>query len=195
LIYDQGGEFTGYAFQSMLNRIHIHRHPISAKNPRANSVCERMHQTIGNSLRVLSILHPPEGINDARQLVDTAIANAVYATRATFHSSLKTTPGALAFGRDVVLDIPLITDLQLIQERRQHLIDDRLITANRRRFSYDYHMGDEVLKLKYKPGKLEPRAAGPFRVEQVHTNGTLTIRLSPNVIERISLRRIKPYRR
>ena len=88
-------------------------------------------------------------------------------------------------------------DLQLIQERRQHLIVDRLITANRRRFSHDYNVNDEVLKLKYKPGKLEPRATGPFRVVQVHTHGTLiiTIRLSPNVIERISLRRIKPYRR
>jgi hypothetical protein len=108
---------------------------------------------------------------------------------------LKTAPGAVAFGRDMVLDMPLIADLQLIQERRQHLIDDRLIAANRRRFSYDYHIDDEVLKLKHEPGKLEPGAAGPFRVEQVHANGTLTIRLSPNVIEHISLRRIKPCRR
>jgi hypothetical protein len=102
-----------------------------------------MHQTIGKSLRVLSTLHPQAGILDAQQLVDNAIANAVYVTRATFHSSLNTTPGALAFGRDIVLDIPLIADLQLIQERRQHLIDDRLITANRRRFSYDYNVGDK----------------------------------------------------
>jgi hypothetical protein len=154
-----------------------------------------MHQTIGNSLRVLSTLHPPAGILDAHHLVDTAIANAVYATQATFHSSLNTTPGGLTFGRDMVLDIQLIADLQLIREQRQHLIDNCLIAANRRRFSYDYTVGDEVLKLKYKPDKLEPRATGPFRVEQVHTNGTLTIRLSHNVIERIPLRRIKPYRR
>ena len=154
-----------------------------------------MHQTIGNTLRVLSTLNPPEGIINATQLVDTAIANAVYATRATFHSSLNTTPGALAFGRDMVLDIPLITDLQLIQERRQHLIDDRLIAANRCRFSYDYNVGEEVLKLIYKPDKLESRTIGPYPIERVHANGTLTIRLSPHVIERVSLRRVKPYRR
>jgi hypothetical protein len=81
--------------------------------------CEQMHQTIGNSLRVSSALHPRAGMQDASlQLVDASIANAVHhATRAAFHSSLKITPGALlAFGRDMVPDTPLIADLRLIQE-------------------------------------------------------------------------------
>jgi hypothetical protein len=51
VIYDQGGECTGYQFQHLLQQLHIHRHPTStSKNPQqANSVCLRMHQTIGNS--------------------------------------------------------------------------------------------------------------------------------------------------
>ncbi len=40
----------------------------------------QMDQTIRNTLQVLSTLHPPAGIQDARQLVDPVIANAVYAT-------------------------------------------------------------------------------------------------------------------
>jgi hypothetical protein len=95
----------------------------------------------------------------------------------------------------MVLDIPLIADLHLIQQRKQALIDERLVQANRKRFSHDYHIGDSVLKLSYKPDKMNPRASGPYRVETVHTNGTITIRLSPTVIERISIRRVKPYRR
>mmetsp|Transcript_24155 Transcript_24155/g.44924 ORF Transcript_24155/g.44924 Transcript_24155/m.44924 type:complete len:177 (+) Transcript_24155:849-1379(+) len=165
----------------------------TSKNPQANSVCERMHQSIGNSLRVLSTMNPPNGITSAKQLVDSAIADAVFATRSTYHSTLKTTPGGLAFGRDMVLNIPLVTDLQTLQRRRQELIDKRLIAANTKRFSYDYNVGDEVLKLQYKPDKLEPRATGPFPVERVHANGTLSIRISPTVLERISLRRVKPY--
>jgi hypothetical protein len=101
IIYDQGGEFTGYPFQHLLQRlVHIHRHPTSTKNPQANSVCERMHQTIGNSLRVLSTLNLPAGLQDTQQLVDTTIANAVFATRAAYNSSLRTTPGGMAFGRE-----------------------------------------------------------------------------------------------
>ena len=95
-------------------------------------------------------------------IFNTALANAVYATRAAFNSSLKASPGALAFGRDMVLDIPLIADWQLLKQHRQQLIDHRLIQANRRRFSYDYQVGDEVLKLVYKPDKLQERAQGPY---------------------------------
>jgi hypothetical protein len=62
------------------------------------------------------------------------------------------------------------------------------------RYSYDYEVGDEVLLLVYRPDKLEPRAVGPYPVTQVHTNGTLSIELSPGVIERVNIRRLKPYR-
>ena len=83
----------------------------------------------------------------------------------------------------------------MIQQHRQQLINDRLIVANRKRISYDYTVNQEVLKLIYKPNKLQERAVGPYRVTAVHTNGTVTIRLAPGVIERISIRRIRPYRR
>ena len=85
--------------------------PISAKNPQANAICERMHQSIGNMLRVFNTLNPPTGITNMQQLVDTAITNAVFAARATVHSALQTTPSGLAFGRIMVLDIPLVADL------------------------------------------------------------------------------------
>ena len=194
-IYDQGTEFTGYRFQQMLEQNGIQRRPITTKNPQANSICERMHQTIGNSLRAMSSMNPPQNVETANQMMDTAIANCIYATRAALHGGLKASPGSLAFARDMVFDIPLIADWQLIRDKRQQLIDQRLLLANRKKFSYDYRVGDEVLKLVYKPHKLQPRATGPFPIETVHTNGTVTIRLSPTTIERINIRRIKPYKR
>jgi transposase InsO family protein len=195
VIHDQGGEFTGYEF---VHRLHVHNindRTTTAKNPQANAVCERMHEAIVNTLRVLSTMAPPQGVAQAEQLVDTAIADAVYATRCTYHSVLKTTPGGLAFGRDKILNIPMITDLQQLQKRRQELIDRRLIEANNRRFAHDYAVGDEVLRLVYRPDKLEPRAVGPYSITRVHTNGTLSIEVSPGVVERINIRRVKPYRR
>jgi hypothetical protein len=194
-IHDPGGEFVGWEFQETLADNGIIPRPTTPKNPQANSICERMHQTVGNSLRVLTREARPRGVSDARRLVDSAIADAVFALRSTYHSALNTTPGGLAFGRDMILNLPLITDLELIQKRRQELIDKRLIAANAKRFSYDYQVNDEVLKLVYKPNKMDPRAEGPYTIEQVHQNGTLTIRTAPGTIERINIRNVKPYHR
>jgi hypothetical protein len=99
----------------------------------------------------------------------------------------------VAFGRDMILNIPLVTDLQQLQPCRQELIDQCLIAANTKRFSHDYAIGDEVLKLSYEPDKLEPRATGPFMVTRVHANGTLSIELSPVVVKRINLCHVKPH--
>jgi hypothetical protein len=140
-------------------------------------------------------MDPPQGAVNAEQMVDTAIADAVFATRCIYNSALKTTPGGLAFGRDMILNIPLVTDIQQLQKRRQELIDKRLLTANAKRYSHDYAIGEEVLRLVYHPDKLDPRAIGPFRIDRVHTNGTVTIETKPGVLERINIRRIRPYRR
>jgi transposase InsO family protein len=83
-IHDTGTEFTGADFKSMLARHGIRDKVMSAKNPQANAVCEQMHQSaIGNTLRrvLQSMENPPEGIVRGRDMVDTAIANAMYAAR------------------------------------------------------------------------------------------------------------------
>jgi hypothetical protein len=161
----------------MLHHHGIKSHTTTAKNPQANTLCERMHQTVGNTLRALHSMQPPDDIDSTTQLVDMALTNCMFATRATVHSGLQASPGSLAFARDMILDIPVVADWILIRECRQQLIDQRLITANRGSFSHDHH---EVLKLQYKPSKLDSRAKGPYRAHSVHTNGTVTIRLDPH---------------
>jgi hypothetical protein len=194
-IHDPGSEFIGWNFQEMLHRNNIQSRCTTTKNPQANAICERMHQSIGNSLRVLRQWNPPAGLEAAQALIDAALANAMYATRASYHSGLKTTPGALAFHRDMVMNIPLISDLTLVQQNRQRLIDQRLIKSNRKCFAYDYQPNQEVLKLEYKPDKLAPRATGPYRITSVHTNRTVTIQLTPHARQRISIRNVKPFLR
>mmetsp|Transcript_1731 Transcript_1731/g.3813 ORF Transcript_1731/g.3813 Transcript_1731/m.3813 type:complete len:465 (+) Transcript_1731:801-2195(+) len=50
-IHDQGGEFIGQDFQLKLQQWGIHDASATSKNPTANAICERMHQTVGNILR------------------------------------------------------------------------------------------------------------------------------------------------
>ena len=43
------------------------------------------------------------------------------------------------------------------------------------------------------PNKLDQRWDGPYPIERVHVNGNVTIALKPGVLERIDIRRVKPY--
>jgi hypothetical protein len=55
-----------------------------------------------------------------------------------------------------VLNIPFVADLNLIKDHHQQLIDEHALHSNKCHHAYDYQPGQEVLKLVYKPDKLEP---------------------------------------
>lgn len=193
-IHDNGGEFTGWEFQELLQRAGIQDVPTTSYNPQANAICERMHQTVGNILRTLLRAHPPANVNQAEVLVDQALATAMHAMRCSVSRSLNVSPGALVFQRDMILDLPIIADLVTIQERRQVLIDENLRRQNVKRRSWDYRVGQQVLIKTIEPNKLEARAHGPYPIVQVHVNGTLTVQRTQHVTERINIRRVVPHR-
>jgi hypothetical protein len=92
----------------------------------------------------------------------------------------------------MVMNIPLMSDLVLIQQNQQQLVDQHLIESNRKRFADDYQPNQEVLELEYKPDKLAPCATSLYQITSVHTNGTITIQLTPHTRQQISIRNIKP---
>jgi hypothetical protein len=107
---------------------------------------------------------------------------------------MQISPGALVFHRDMLLPIPVIANYNLIRERKQALIDHQAQRTNLRRIFKDYHAGDHVLVKEHDPATLQTRAVGPFRIIEPHVNGTVTIERAPNIHERLSIRRIRPYR-
>ena len=52
-VHDNGGKFVGWEFQQFLDKCNVKDVPTTSRNPQANSICERMHQTVGNILRTL----------------------------------------------------------------------------------------------------------------------------------------------
>ena len=97
------------------------------------------------------------------------------------------------FSRDMFLDIPLTADWQLIQQRREQLVNEDLRRKNAKRIKFDYAQGQRVLKKRHKPNKLGLLREGPYDITRVHTNGTVTIQLRQGVTERINIRRVIPY--
>jgi hypothetical protein len=125
-VRDKGGEFIGSSFQLLLELFNIKDVCSTSKNPQSNAICERMHQTVGNVLRTLVHAHPPQNMTQARDIIDDALATAMHAMHTTVATTLGSAPGALAFSRDMLLNVPLIADWQAIARVREHHVNENL---------------------------------------------------------------------
>ena len=191
--HDGGGEFKGHQFQNLLYSFGIADVCTTSRNPQGNSVCERMHQDVGNVLTCLIKSNPPHTLADAKRLVDSALATTMHTLRSNVSRATGNSPGAFAFHRDMIMNIPYQADLRAIRARRQLQVDDDLHRANARRYGFDYQPGQQVLKKRHAFKKLGERWNGPYTVQNTHVNGNVTIELIPGVTERINIRRVKPY--
>jgi transposase InsO family protein len=79
-LHDRGTEFMGVDFQRVLQRFGIKDVAISVRNPQANAVCERLHQSVGNALRVFLSQGIPQNVTNVAELVDSALATALHAS-------------------------------------------------------------------------------------------------------------------
>ena len=132
-------------------------------------------------------------MTDAKDIMDDTLATAMHAMRTVVATSLGSTPSALAFGRDMLLNVPLVADWKAITRAREQKVNENLRRENAKRRSYDYKQGNKILKLVHKPTKMGHRTFGPFIIKRVHVNGNITMELRPGLLERINVRRVIPY--
>ena len=112
------------------------------KNPQANAILERAHGVLGNMMRTNGLDMSPT-ITDA--MITDFIVDAAWAIRSTYHTVLKSTPGAVIFGRDILFDIPYIADWNDIGRRRQDKVYKDNNRENLTRLPFDYVVGRKVL--------------------------------------------------
>ena len=125
--------------------------------------------------------------------VHGVLQSIAWALRTTFHTSLRTTPGQLAFGRDMIIPATYLANWHQIHTRRHTNILYDNARENRKRIDYDYKVSDFVYVLTNDINrKLAQTKQGPFRILTIHTNATVTIRRSARVTERINIRRLFP---
>ena len=193
-IHDNGGEFIGWNFQELLSRYGIKSKPTSVKNPQSNAACERMHKTVADILRSIIKDDPPRRKRDAEQKIDNALSTCVHALRCAVNHTMKTSPGAIAFNRDMLMNVQLLSDLDAIRGRKQQQIDNNIKHSNKTRIDYNYQVGDMVKLRVYDPSKLQERFKGPYRITQVFTNGTVHLLTKPGITTTVNIRKIEPYK-
>ena len=99
----------------------VKRKPITVRNPQANAIIERIHQTLGNIVRTFRIQNADVDENDPWSGI---LAATMFAIRSTYHTTLQATPAQLVFGRDAILNVQYKANWTYIKERKQKLINE-----------------------------------------------------------------------
>jgi hypothetical protein len=190
--FDRGKEFMGEFARMVEKDYGVKRRPITTRNPQANSIIERIHQTIGNMIRSFQIGKMEVDEDDPWSGILAAV---MFATRATYHTTTQATPAQLVFGRDAILNTKFDANWAYIRNRKQQVINQNNQRENNKRIPHRYKVGDKVLYRidtlsKYSENPYE----GPYEIVKVYTNGTVRLKMNA-VTDTVNIRLIKPYRR
>ena len=80
----------------------IKRKPITVRNPQANAILERAHQTIGNTIRTFQL---DKTELDMENSWEGILSAAIFAMQSMVHTTLDATPMQLVFGQDTIPNI------------------------------------------------------------------------------------------
>ena len=88
--------------------------PTIVKNPQANAIVKRLHKTMADILRVMIHINPPHNEPETTNMIDNALATVVHVSRCAVNHTMRTSPGAMVFNRDTMINVPLIANLMAI---------------------------------------------------------------------------------
>jgi hypothetical protein len=115
--------------------------PITTRNPQPNAVLKRIHKTIADIF--IRIYQLNEIDLDVDNPWSDVLAAAMWATRATIHTTLQATPMYLVFGRDAILNIKFQANWKYIKDRKKKIILKNDQRENKKRIVYQYASGQK----------------------------------------------------
>ncbi len=197
VVLDRGREFMAEV-KTMLTRDYgCNRKPITTRNPQANAMVERSHQTLHNMIRTQRMhAMDPEDQDDAWRGMLSAVS---FGMRSTVHTTTRATPMQLTFGRDAIHNVNFQADWRYIKERKQKLIVQNNRRENKNRLDHTYQVGDKVLvSTDYNRKHGKDLYEGPHEVTRVNDNGTVQLsQVTKNggvVLQTWNIRNLTPYK-
>jgi len=174
IVMGKGREFALEVADLFKSEYGIHRKIITSRNPQANSMIERCHQTLANMICTWQIrdkhdLDPEFGWSGVLAACRKAI-------NSTVHTTSHATPSQLVLGCNALLNVSFKANWQYTKEQKQKLITQNNKRENATRIPHAYNVGDIVTVDTGKqrnPGH-DPNL-GPYRITQVYDNGTVQL--------------------
>ena len=106
-----------------LKKNNIQSIPTTVKNPQANAIVGQMHQTISTRIAISLKENPATKFEDVSSLVMRKCKVAQFVIRATTHSTLKFSPGELAFGRNILHPFSTQVNWEELLKKKQETIE------------------------------------------------------------------------
>ena len=142
IAFDRGSEFMKDFANMVKEDYGIKQTPITTRNPQANAIIERFHQTLGNIIRTFELHQDQEVTQDSWEGILSA---AMFALRSTYHTTTQVTPMQLVFGRDNILNLKSKADWNYIKQRKQEIINCNNKNENPKRIPHVYKENDKVM--------------------------------------------------
>jgi hypothetical protein len=197
VICDRGSEFMAETKDMLENEYGIKQQVITTRNPQANSMVERAHQTLHQLIRSHDLANNPDlDLDDPFSGILSACA---FAMRTTVHTTNRATPSQLVFGRDAIHNTVFKADWQYIADRKRHRIIQNNKKENNTRRQHVYQVGDKVI-ITENPNRKHGSSMhkSPQTVETVYDNGTVKLkRDTPRggaVYQTWNIRNLTPYK-
>ncbi len=178
IICDDGRSFISNEFKDECLKLNISVMTITPYNPTSNSICERLHGTLGNCLRL-----------GKEKPIKIILCEAADLLRATFYSSLGTSPIELLFK---IIKINLIKKTENEDYEVYHKVEKAAENNMKRNSnklkSLDVEVGNKVFVYNSnRAGKLDSPYLGPFEVLE----DSVGVLKDFNIYERVNKKRIK----
>ena len=110
---DHGTEFRAEVEHLIHDKYGLRRKVITTRNPQANAMVERAHQTIHNLISTQNIQTRDDLVGGDWKGILSAVG---FAMRATVHTTTRATPMQLVFHRDAIHNIRFQADWKYIKE-------------------------------------------------------------------------------
>jgi transposase InsO family protein len=138
VICDRGKEFMAEVIRTLRDVYGIIHKPITTRNPQANAMVERAHQTLGIMLRMQNFQRMADiNLQDPFSGVLSAVG---FAMRTTVHTTTRATPSQLVFNCDAIHNINFKADWNCIKNQKQQLINKNNKRENASCIPYTYQL-------------------------------------------------------
>jgi Integrase zinc binding domain len=171
---DRGTEFMAEFSKTMVEDYGVKKKPITKRNPQANAIVKRVHQTIGNIIRTFSIADNPDVTdNDPWTGMPSRLP---YEQQSTPPHKQHLCRWCLIETQSLTSKLKLIGNASRSKERKQALINSNTKRENNKRHQHTYSVGDQILIRKDWDSKYGSDAhKGPYEIVEVRSNGTVRV--------------------